>query len=367
MSTIPTASPRPVDAGRTVVQELRVLVWPIDPGNPYTVALHSDMGQNVTVEAYAPQRLTRRYDIWHIHWPESLLNIRSRAKCAIKLAVFLSMIDSVRLRGGRIVWTLHNLKAHDALHPALEAWFYRRFLTRVDGIISLSRTGLEMARDKFPHLRSLPAVVIPHGHYRGQYPPCREDARVALNVSAGAKVILFFGEVRDYKNVEALVRAFRGVEADGAMLVVAGRPKSAALAESIVRAAEGDSRVRLQLKFIPDEDVARYFEAADLVVLPYRAILNSGAALLALSFHRPVLVPDMGAMGDLRADIGPDWVRTYSGEIDAARLEDGLSWATCPRPSFCNMPRQYEWNDIRSETVRFYSKLIHEGGSRKLG
>lgn len=359
MSAIPSVATSRAEASASAASALRILVWPIDPGNPYTLALHTGMGDNATTDAYSPARLLRRYDIWHIHWPESLLNIRNPAKAAFKVAAFLAMIDSVRLRGGKIVWTLHNLKAHDALHPELEQWFYRRFLKRVDGVISLSRTGLEMAREKFRPLRSVPAAVIPHGHYREQYPPSDADARAALDLPANARVLLFFGEVRDYKNVDALVRAFRGVKTPNARLLIAGRPTNAAIADTIAAEAAQDARVRLDLKFIANDEVARCFAAADLVVLPYRQILNSGAALLALSFNRPVLVPDLGSMGDLKADFGAGWVRTFSGEIDSATLESALGWAATARPALCEMPDAYQWNRIRSDTLRFYREVVH--------
>jgi beta-1,4-mannosyltransferase len=341
------------------VHKVRVLAWPVDPLNPYSAALHSQMGPDVLVEEFSPGKMIHRYDIWHCHWPEALLNIRNPALATFKLSAFLAMADLVRLRGGKIVWTMHNLKAHDALHPKLEAMFWRRFIPRVDAVISLSKTGLKLAQEKFPRLRDLPAAVIPHGHYRDQYPDCVTDARAALNIPSEARVILFFGEVRAYKNVDALVRAFRAVRASNALLYIAGRLRDASFKESILEEASQDSRVRLALEFIAPERVSIFFSAADLVVLPYRHILNSGSALLALSFNRPVLVPDLGSMGDLRDDFGGDWVRTFTGNLDAEELERSLDWAAQPRPSLCPMAEKYRWPSIRSETVRFYREVIH--------
>lgn len=336
---------------------LRVLAWPIDPGNPYTAALYAEMEAGIRVDRYAPRQLVNRYDVWHVHWPESLLNIRNPAMAALKVRSFLAMVDFVRLRGGKLVWTLHNLKAHDALHPRLEAAFWRRFIPRVDGVISLSEIGLAMARDRFSRLRGLPAAVIPHGHYRDAYPPCEINAREALGVAPGARVILFFGEVRAYKNVDSLVRAFHEVKPANAVLLIAGRPKGQALADEIVSAAARDSRVRLTLGFIKREQVAWYFRAADLVVLPYRQILNSGSALLGLSLNRPVLVPDLGSMSELKRDFGSDWVHTFSGNIDSEKLEASLEWAAKPRSPVCLMPTRYRWRSIREETVRFYREV----------
>jgi glycosyltransferase involved in cell wall biosynthesis len=337
---------------------LRVLAWPIDPGNPYTASLYEQMGQGVEVEAFSARSLAHRQDIWHVHWPESLLNIRNAALAAFKLSSFLAMIDFVRRRGGRIVWTVHNLKAHDGLHPMLEATFYRRFIPRVDGVISMSETGLNLAGERFPRLRNLPAAVIPHGDYRDQYPRYEGNARAELHIPADARVILFFGEIRAYKNVNALVCAFRNVKVSNALLMIAGRPKTAPLGESLAKEAALDNRVRLALQFIEREQVARRFSAADLVVLPYRHVLNSGAALLALSLNRPVLVPDLGSMGDLRNDFGDKWVRTYSGEIGPETLELALEWAAWRRPFTCAMPDKYRWERIRSQTVCFYKEVL---------
>jgi glycosyltransferase involved in cell wall biosynthesis len=361
-STQPVANS---DAAARSADAVRVLAWPIDPRNPYTSSLYSRMGTGVEVNEFSVRNLRLRHDIWHIHWPEALLNIRNPALAATKLTAFLGMIDWVRLRGGKIVWTVHNLKAHDDLHPQLEAMFYRRFVSRVDGVISLSETGLAMAFDKFPRLRFLPTAVIRHGHYRNQYPECGLDAKSSVGIASDSRTILFFGEVRAYKNVDALVRAFRDVKDSKARLLIAGRPKNAAIAEIVAGEAALDGRVQLSLSFIEPGQVARYFSACDLVVLPYRHILNSGAALLALSFNRPVLVPDLGSMRDLRNDFGGEWVRTFPGEIDAAKIESALAWTGESRPSQCRMPDEYLWENIRSQTLRFYREVMSAGWRRE--
>ena len=330
----------------------------MDQASPYTASLHEQMGPGVQVDEYRAGKLVHRYDIWHVHFPEALLNIRNPALAAFKLLVFLGMMDLVRARGGKIVWTVHNLKSHDALHPELEARHYRRLLPRIDGVISLSSTALTLAYEKFPRLRQLPAVVIPHGHYRNRFQRRETDSRNELGIAENARVILFFGEVRTYKNVDGLVRAFRNVAIPNALLVIAGRPKSAEFAECIQQEAAGDSRVRLNLRFIAAEDAPKFFAAADLVVLPYRNILNSGAALLSLSFSRPLLVPDLGSMGDLKADFGADWVRTFSGNVESQELENALDWAAQPRPVVCPIPEKYRWDNIRAETVRFYRRVL---------
>jgi beta-1,4-mannosyltransferase len=337
---------------------MRILAWPNNSSNPYTPLLYSNMGSGVLIEEFSAKKLLHRYAVWHIHWPESLLNIRNPSRAALKLSGFFAAVDYLRWRGVKIVWTMDNFKAHEALHPELEARFWPKWISRVDGAISLSETGLSIAKAQFPALQQVPTTVIPHGHYRDEYPHSAVDGRIALGIPPKARVILFFGAVRAYKNVDALVRAFREVATPEALLYIVGRPNTAVPTEAILKEASADSRVRVAFEFVKNGDVSKFMQAADLVVLPYRAILNSGSALLALSFNRPILVPDLGSMGDLRNDFGSDWVQTFSGDLDAQTLERSLDWAAQPRPSVCPMADKYNWHNIRLETLRFYERVV---------
>ncbi len=337
---------------------MRVLAWPVDNGsNPYTTLVHEDMGSDVIVEEW-PGNLLKKYSVWHMHWPDHLLNDRNLVRSTYKISGMFAAIDYLRLRGTKVVWTMHNLHSHEAFHPSLERWFWRRFIPRVDGAISLSAAGLSLATKRFPRLKEIPTAIIPHGHYRAEYPPSAVDARRALGVSEDARVFMFFGAVRSYKNVDALVRAFRKVTIPNALLYVAGVPSSPALADAIIREAGTDSRVRVKFEFVKVREVSTFLSAADLVVLPYREVLNSGSALLALSCNRPILVPDLGAMSELQADYGDDWVRTFSGPIDEHVLEMGLRWAEQSRSAICPVPGEYNWQSIRSHTVQFYETVI---------
>jgi glycosyltransferase involved in cell wall biosynthesis len=205
-------------------------------------------------------------------------------------------------------------------------------------------------------LKGVPNYVIPHGHYRSEYPNTVCDARKKLGVSSRARVLLFFGQIRQYKNVPALIRAFRRIQGD-VILCIAGRPSSEYLATEVAREAAGDPRVRLHLHEVPKERVQLFFRAADLVVLPYRDILNSGTALLSLSFSRPVLVPDRGSMGELRLSTGPEWVRTYTGEIGAATIEEALRWSVNrPRPDQLCLDH-LEWPELARQTLNAYAEI----------
>jgi beta-1,4-mannosyltransferase len=336
---------------------MRILAWPTQSQrNPYPKLLYSNLGPTVQVEEFSARKILERYSVWHVHWPDELL-IGDPLYVLSRIARFLAAVDCLRMRGTKIVWTIHNCSSHEKLHPSLEAWFWRRFIPRVDGVISLSSSGLSNALESFPALRKIPKIIIPHGHYRDEYPFRNRDARPMLGIPSDARVLLFFGQVRPYKNVETLVRVFREVTTDSALLDIVGHSDSSTLSEKILREASSDNRVRVRLEFLRPDELFAHASAADVVVLPYREILNSGSAILGLSLNRPILVPDLGAMGDLKADFGETWVRTFSGDLSKNILEGALDWAAQTRPSTCPMPAKYEWESIGRETVRFYEMV----------
>jgi len=343
---------------------MRILAWPAFVNrrhNPYNWQLYTHLERRgAQVDEFPLWRLLRgQYAIWHLHWPECVINFRHWVPAAANAFGFLRLLDIARRRGVRIVWTVHNFEAHDCLQPRLESWFWQHFTRRVDGYICLTEGALHQAQRRFPALAQAPGFVIPHGHYRQVYlNRCdRQTARMRLSIPPQARVFVYFGQIRPYKNVVSLLTAFRELTDPGAILVIAGRCTEADLRQEIAAAAAFDERVRLWTDFIPPQNVQYFLNAADLVVLPYRTILNSGSALLALSFNRPVLAPALGALGELRTQVGADWVRTYQGAMTATELAAGLLWALqTPRPERAPL-EALDWDEIARQTLDAYGQI----------
>jgi beta-1,4-mannosyltransferase len=330
--------------------------------NPYNSLLYTHLAaKGVEVVEYDPVRvLNGNYMIWHLHWPESPLWQQRFRSAARQLIRKLRLIRQVRRQGTKIVWTTHNLRSHDARHPWLELLLWRVFIREVDGFISPSRASMQAALERFPRLRSVPGFVIYHGHYRELFrdPEDRATARKRLGLPAEAKIIVFFGQIRPYKNVPALLAAFQRLDDRDAIVLVAGDPVAGVRADDLRRLADRDSRIRLDLRRVPTDVLQRYASAADLVVLPFRAILNSGSALLALSLDRPVLLPRQGAMGELREVVGEAWVRTYTGSLSSEELGAALQWAR-ETPRAAKAPLEaFSWERIASETISAYQAIL---------
>lgn len=323
-----------IETGRK--KTIRVLAWPkhSEASSYFGIIYDRLPPDSVVADQFSTGRaLARSYDIFHFHFPERVFYFNSFRKAAIRILWVGSVIAWVKLRGTKLVWTVHNLRSHEQPRSSWIDKLYYGFFTRaVDCYICMNPSTRTPLLERYPALAGKPFRLIPHPHYRGVYPNGvgRNEARDELGLERDARVVLFVGQMRAYKNVPKLIAAFRQIEGEDLRLVVAGLPVKSDEQARIEAAAEGDSRIRLHLAFVPDDRLQHFLNAADLVALPYRDILNSGSAILALSFDRPVLVPRRGAMGDLAGMVGEEWIRLFDGDLTPAELEAAIAWA-CSR------------------------------------
>lgn len=342
-------------------------------GNPYTRLLYQQIdGDEFEVREFTKHAFLRhRPDIWHLHWPEFHVVRRSAVASLWRLGAFAALLALARVRGTKTVWTAHNLRPHESRHPLVQRWLRALLFRNLSAFVSLTDCAREELVRAYPALGRVPCAVVPHGHYRGSYPDqvTRGAARAVLGIPGDARVCCFFGQIRGYKNVPHLLRTFRAADAPGSALVVAGACADPGLRAELERAAGRDPRVTIVADFVRTERVQAYMRSADLVVLPYREVLNSGAAMLALSFDRPVLAPARGSFAELAALFGPYWVRTFDGELDAATLRDAIAALRPPtaaeRERLERALADLSWPEVSAKTAALYrSLLVPAGGGR---
>lgn len=277
--------------------------------NPYLTQLVARLPADVSPLSWSWRTaLFGRYDVLHLHWPELLFRRENRLRTCAHQVLFALLMLRIALTRTVVVRTVHNPAPHEP-GGLVEGWLLRW---------CLHLTGLWIALNDTTELPpGKPSVVIAHGHYRDVY-----DAARLPQPRRGR--LLYFGLVRRYKGVLQLIAAFPGVNEPALSLRILGRPNSDELRGAIEAACRGDSRISAELRYVEDEVLIREIGQAELVVLPYAQMHNSGALLLALSLDRPVLAPETPSTAALAEEVGCGWLLTYRGELDGAVLRDGL-------------------------------------------
>lgn len=277
--------------------------------NPYLKQLLRAIEPHADIEYFSWRTaLVGRFDVFHVHWPEFLLRERGRNRF-VQYLLFSAFLLRMRLTGKRVVRTLHNLEPHEGV-DAIE----RRLLEQLDRSTSAWIRINETTPLRAPH-----TATILHGHYR--------DWFAELNVPASVPGrLLYFGLIRPYKGVEGLLDCFeRGPEAAAPVtLRIVGKPATDALRQRIETACAANAQVTALLDYVDDATLAHEIGQAQLVVLPFRQMHNSGSLVLALSLNRPVLVPRNEANTVLAAEVGPGWIYMYDGELSPAVLSAAL-------------------------------------------
>lgn len=215
-----------------------------------------------------------------------------------------------KLLGKKIVFTAHNVNAgtrdsNDSLVNRLSLRVQYLFADHI--FVHTERMKRELLQE-FGVPEAI-VSVIPHG-INNSVPDTGLsplEAKQRLGIKNGEKTILFFGAIRPYKGLEYLVDAFLRLAVNHPeykLIIAGGRRKEAEKyldeVQRTINRHPNRGQVFQRIEHIPDEDTELYFKAADVLVLPYTHIFQSGVLFLAYSFGLPVIAADVGS---LREDI----------------------------------------------------------------
>ncbi len=177
----------------------------------------------------------------------------------------------------------------------------RYFLSACDGFVTMSRSVLDDLQKL--GFRAKPALYRPHPLYDNFGPAKpKAEALAALGLDPAYRYVLFFGFIRAYKGLDILLEAMSDarVAALPVRLIIAGEfYEDAAPYEALIQKLNLESRLVRATDFIPNERVADYFSAADLVIQPYKNATQSGVSQVAYHFGRPMLVTEVGGLAEL--------------------------------------------------------------------
>ncbi len=196
----------------------------------------------------------------------------------------------------RVAVICDNVLPHE--HRPFDALFTRFMFRQTDFFIAQSDAVERELTAFWPDARYR---KVPHPVYNIFGSPMEpQHAKVLLGLP-NKRILLFFGYVRRYKGLHVLLDAMRLVPPDlGIHLLVVGEfYDDEQKYRSHVRDLNLDARVTIRSDYLPNEEVAKYFSAADAVVLPYVSATQSGIAQIAYNFDKPVIATDVGGLAEV--------------------------------------------------------------------
>ncbi|HZK07315.1 MAG TPA: glycosyltransferase [Bacteroidales bacterium] len=225
-----------------------------------------------------------------------------------------------RNRHSRIVAIVDNYIPHER-RPG-DKLFSKYFIKPIHGFVTMSRQVLS---DLAKADNKKPRRYCPHPLYDNFGAlQTKAIARERLKLPADGRYLLFFGFIRDYKGLDLLLEAMALPEVirTNARLIVAGEFYAEAKPyHDIIRKHQLEPRVILATEFIPNEVVADYFNAADLVVQPYKDATQSGVTQVAYHFEKPMITTNVGGLSEMV----PDGITGFVVEPDVKDIAQAIA------------------------------------------
>lgn len=279
--------------------KLTVGFLPWWPQNPYQLLLKRELNAlGVRVIGNPPLSLLRillgrdGLDVVHVHWPHGLY------KSFGQMLYVLAALVAYRVLKNNIVWTVHELTAYESRHRRRDDWFRSVVMRLSRHLIVHGDYTKRILISEYNYKGSV--SVARHPSYKGWYKDevTREQARQELGLPADGLAFLYFGYVKPYKGVEDLILAFRQLPGFDRSLYIVGKPLDDEIKHLCEGLASADPRIRTRLSYVADDEVQTYFRATDVVVYPFRETQTSGSLMLALTFGRPVVVPNIATLSE---------------------------------------------------------------------
>jgi D-inositol-3-phosphate glycosyltransferase len=279
-----------------------------------------------------------------------------------------------KLLGKKIVFTAHNVNA--GKRDRNDSWLNR---------ISL-KAQYTLSDDIFVHTQGMKSEMI----YEFRIPESKinvipfginntvpntslssAEAKRQLGITSNEKALLFFGNIAPYKGLEYLIAAFGKLltKDRSYRLLIAGNPKGPDGYWNQIRRTIASSsiedRVIEKIEYVPDEETELYFKAADVLILPYVHVFQSGVLFLDYSFGLPVIASDVGTLKEeiIEGQTGfvfkpqdtSDLVRKIDTYFDS-ELFRNLESRRAQIKQYAN--ERFSWSKVAATIRAVYSRLL---------
>ena len=279
-----------------------------------------------------------------------------------------------RMLGKKITFTVHNVNA--GKRDSNDSWFNRLSLKiqyNLSDHVFVHTNGMKQELISDFCIPEGKVSVIPFG-INNTVPSTSlssAEAKRQLGISGGDKTLLFFGNIASYKGLEYLIPAFAELSNKDRSyrLIIVGKPKGwdgywKQIHQGIARSGIRD-RVIQRIEYIPDEETELFFKAADVLILPYTRVFQSGVLFLGYSFGLPAIASDVGNLKEeiIEGQTGfvfkPQDSSDLASKVDEyfkSELFRDLETRRAEIKAYAN--ERYSWSKVAMITAATYSRLL---------
>ena len=290
------------------------------------------------------------------HVPDMLAYRRAAAAADVVHFQWLTVqpVDVHLLPRARpLALTAHDVLPREPRRGQLAA--QRRLYERVAAVVVHSEHGRARLVDALG-IDEGKISVIPHGAFTHLLDVPGAQPLPAELAAVERPVVLFFGLLRPYKGLDVLLEAWRAAAPDAELWIV-GMPRM----DVAALRASAPAGVRWVARFVGDHELAAYFRRADLVVLPYREIDQSGVLFTALAFGAPLVLSAVGGFPEVAADgaaalVAPGDPAALAGELRRLLADEAARTALAAGARAAAAGR-YSWDAIAAAHLALYETL----------
>ncbi len=353
------------------MKNFTVNYFPYKPGsNPYQ-RLFADCleSSGIVVKRISPKKVFPLYfaacgepDFIHLDWPHDFYAGRNLFTRTLKTLMYYAGLKKIKNK--KVVWTVHNLIAHNSEDIIREKKMIQKLINVCDGIFLLSNSSRKQLFDLY---EINPATIVQAGtlcHFVDSYKNTisKSDAKRHFK-DLRKHVFLHVGRIQSYKGTVNLLKQFNKLNNLESTLIISGKVDGNEFHSQIIKEVEAcrsrNLDVRFEDKFVQDDDFQIYFNAADFVVLPFEKILNSASVLLAMSFGKTIIAPDIGSLSEVIPEFG--WISYEEGSNNLlpalkVALEHG-NIGTTEHDIIEHTKRTFDWTRNGWEVESLYRKI----------
>lgn len=342
----------------------------LNEGNDVIDGLYHRLYQHLDIEVSVKQfwntKISIVPDIVHIQWPEQLFNWSVIEKKDIdKLRKQLKFWKS---QGSKIIITRHNVLPHTLNELYKEA--YEIVYSYSDAVIHYSNASINNFHTMYDSKKIHP---IHEMIFHPMYSDIKNDsdkisARKYLDINEDKKVILIFGAMRNDEERQFTLNVFNELDIENKLLLVpswyqrVGKRTPIKWIFSKVRAFfdRPDKKLKLSQKFVHEDEIQMYMNAADVVFLPRFEVLNSGVLLLAYSFNKIVVGPSSGSVGELLALSGNPAFQVANISDACLKIKEGLKLSDRKVHNYTFVEKNMNWDIVIDKHIQLYQKVIND-------